>query len=464
MRSHSLGVPSGEAKADLDCISDLIFQELPDDSTPISIYVSGGFARGESGHYSLQNRNLPFGDYDLDVVIPRPLLEREVKAVFKRIEEEMSYRPVTAASEPTLVEDAKVHNVLDIRFKTREEFIERPPDLAYYDFVHSHALLHGDCLVGDLKELETWEVSLFSPWRILGNRLILCLKHVDTDLLERDPTVHEVLAFRLARCRLYLDLAGMLTFLLGRYSTAYSNRIQTLKDSHSLWRGWVRDADLFLSRLEEVRRFKKEPHLEKSSGVQIFQEWFQAAQDIGEMLPHLINLVLLTKQAPPERIHEIMNKPPGGGESSPPTIDPFAVDWKPLVVRQFRGYPSLFYRDFIAHYIRRSGKNLPAANTLSGFASRYYGSYENATWKGRKWVFKNLRRSVLSPLAFQSAVLPLILFSLNSKFEVRIDALEFFDKLMEPYMPMPFDFLPDLKRWEATKRCLVHEMLDYRKG
>ncbi|MCA9450485.1 MAG: hypothetical protein KC931_25415, partial [Candidatus Omnitrophica bacterium] len=378
--------PSAQVLEDLEIVRRALRHHLPADAKPRAVYLSGGFARGESGHYSHNGRSLPFGDYDVDVVVPRPLLELEKQSVFDDLEEQLSYRSVNSPSEPTLVADARVHNVLDLRFKTPEEFHVRPPDLAYYDFLQGHRLLEGEDLVKGMKPLEQWEISLISPWRILGNRLILCLKHVDTDFLERDPTPHETLAFRLARCRLYLDLAGLLVFLLGEYRTRYDERIEVLRNSKGLWRGWIEKPEVFIDRLEKIRQFKLNPSLEQITGPALFSEWFQTAKDVGQMMPHLINLILLSKQTPTEKIFEIMNKPAGTGGAAPPTIDPFAVDWSPLVARQFRSYPSLFYRDFIDHYIRRSGRKLPAAKTLASLASRYYGSYENATWRGRKWV------------------------------------------------------------------------------
>ncbi|MCA9411109.1 MAG: nucleotidyltransferase domain-containing protein, partial [Candidatus Omnitrophica bacterium] len=446
-RSGTEGL-STDTRKDLEEIQRILRDHLPQDAKPISIYLSGGFARGESGHYEYKGRSLPFGDYDIDVVVPRPLLEKEEDPVLQRIEEELGYRPVTDPSEPTLAADASVHNVLDLRFKTREEFLERAPDLAYYDFLQSRHLLEGEDLVSELKPLDLNEISIFSPWRILGNRLILLLKHTDTDFLERPPTLHEVLAFQLARCRLYLDLAGLLTFLLEDYRTGYLQRVEVLRASGGLWRGWVRDPERFLDLVETARQFKQTPRAEEITGKELFDKWFETAEDVGCMTPHLINLILLTKQAPMEKVFEVVRRSEPKGASHPPVVDPYLVDWKPLVARQVRQYPSLFYRDFIEHYIRRSGRRLPSSKLLCGFASRYYGTFENATWRGRKWVLKNLRRSVLSPAAFQAAVLPLVAYSLTPKLEIKNDALEFFDQLMNPYMMMPFDFLPDLKRWE----------------
>ncbi|MCA9440298.1 MAG: nucleotidyltransferase domain-containing protein, partial [Candidatus Omnitrophica bacterium] len=118
-RSGTEGL-STDTRKDLEEIQRILRDHLPQDAKPISIYLSGGFARGESGHYEYKGRSLPFGDYDIDVVVPRPLLEKEEDPVLQRIEEELGYRPVTDPSEPTLAADASVHNVLDLRFKTRE--------------------------------------------------------------------------------------------------------------------------------------------------------------------------------------------------------------------------------------------------------------------------------------------------------------------------------------------------------
>jgi hypothetical protein len=291
---------------------------------------------------------------------------------------------------------------------------------------------------------------------------VLALKHISTDYCERNPTRHESLALRLAICRLYLDLAGSIGFLFGSYRTGYSERVEFLQSDAGLWRSWFPDVRTFLDRLEHARSFKLRPVLEKVSGTTLLAEWFNAIHDVGQVLPHAVNLALLTRKIPLATIQETLHRAGEEGKTAGAVSIPFEQDWRPLVARQVKMFPSLYYRDFIHNYLRRMGRSLPFSMFLSAQASRYYGVMEHIIWRGRKWVFKNTRRSLLAPASFQTAVLPLLLFSLSPKLEVNLQALEMFDKLMNPYMLMPFEFLPPLKRWEATKRCFVQEMLDYR--
>ncbi|MCG3195804.1 MAG: hypothetical protein GHCLOJNM_00272 [bacterium] len=437
-------------------------QLLPADARPLAVYLSGGFARGESGHYLCDGKPLPFGDYDFDVIAPRPLLDSEIEAVEEALFQRLRFQPVTAESAPTLTENPDRFNVLDLRFKTPDEFLSAAPDLALLDFLGSRVLLWGEDLVQGQLSIGIDEVSPFSPWRIVGNRITLALKHIDTDFWERAPTRHEALAFRLASCRTYLDLAGMIGFLAGKYGASYSERLAFLREDQGLWRGWFEDSDGFVGRIEESIRFKREPRLEPLSGARIWGEWFELVMDLGAALPHLANLVLLTRHLPIEKIRETLRRSAGGGASVAVTR-PFQEDWRPLAARQARAYPGLFYRDYALQLLRRKRKRLPFGSFLATQASRCYSLIENTLWKGRSWTFKNLRRATLSPQAFQSAAQTLLLFSLAPDRSVRLEQLEAFDELMNPYLLMPFDFLPPARRWEASKRCFVHEMLDYRR-
>ncbi len=436
-------------------------QRLPSDAQPLAIYLSGGFARGESGHYLYNGTSLPFGDYDFDVVVPRPLLDRELRAVEEALFERLRFQPVTAESAPTLREDADRHNVLDLRFKTPEQFLSAPPDLALLDFLNSRVLLWGRELAEGRLDVRVEEISPFSPWRIIGNRITLALKHIDTDFWRREPTRHEALAFRLASCRTYLDLAGMMGFLAGEYRSSHSGRFEFLKSDPGLWQGWFGDPDKFIAHVEKALRFKRDPTLEPVTGDRLWKEWFDLATDLGAALPHLVGLLLLTHRLPRETLRNTLRGSARSGAGA--LSDPFGEDWRPLAARQARAYPGLFYRDYALHVLRRKGMRLPFGGFLASQASRCHGMIENALWKGRSWAFKNLRRSTLSPQAFQSAAQPLLLFSLVPDRSVRLEQLEAFDALMNPYMKMPFDFLPSDRRWEASKRCFVHEMLDYRR-
>lgn len=442
-------------------IADLIQTHLPNDVIVHSILVSGGFARGESGHYKIEERWIPFGDYDLDVVVSRILLDSETDLVYDAIESATGFRSVNEDSTPTLVEEPKVFNVLDIRFKTLDEFGQRAPDLALYDFLQSYRVVHGEDLGKKLKPISIHEVSPFSPWRILGNRITLLFKHVNIDFLANPPTLHEALAFRLAACRVWLDLAGILSFLHGGYQTSPAARLAFLTSNAGAWRTWLPEPDSFLNQVQNAVQFKREPRLDRLSGEELFREWFTLVTDLGRILPHLTNLLLLSRRIPIATLSETLLSP----DSRPGMVvnDPFGEDWRGMVARQLREYPGLYFREFIRVHLNRAGKRLPMEKTLCGFASRYYGLSEHLMWRGKKWTLKNLRRSTLAPTAFQSAIQPLVLFSLRPDLQVDLDALELFESLMEPYMMLPFAFLEPAKRWEANKRCFVHELLDYRR-
>jgi hypothetical protein len=290
----------------------------------------------------------------------------------------------------------------------------------------------------------------------------MALQTFDLDYLECEATPQEVVMFRLAVSRALLDLAGFIGFLYRSYRTDYSGRIEFLKSNQGLWRTWLPHPEGFVSRIESAAHFMGQPVFEEVSREQVFVEWFALVYDLGRVLPHLINLVLLTERVSPADLARTLELAGEAGKKAGSIADPFRENWVPLVAVQLRNYPGLFYRDTFRFSLRREGRHLPFETFLCTQASRYHGAMEHFLWRGRKWVLKNLRRSLLSPPAFQAAVLPLILFSLSPKLEVNEEALAAFNPLMEPYMPMPFDFLPPERRWEATKRCFVHEMLDYR--
>ena len=436
---------------------------MPEDARPLSVVFSGSFARGESGHYEYRNRRVPSGAYHLEAIVPRPLLDSEREPIDREIVRRLGFQPAAWDSGPTSVEDAEIHNVLDFRFQTEEEFLSRPPDLALWDFLASYRVLWGENPVTGNLEISLDEISPFSPLVVLSDRAILGLKHCSAEYWEKDPTEEEALAFRLAMCRLYLDMAGAISFFYGDYRTGFADRAAFLRECHGLWKGWFPDPEPFISQVEDARRFVAEPRLERAEGSKILDEWFRTVTDLGRILPHVVNLALLTKRVPLPSLADVLRQPMDSGKR-PGTIEsPFEQDWRLLVARQIRMYPNLFFRDFLFHALRRKGRKLPWMKSLSSLASRYYGVFEHYLWRGRKWLARNPRRATLSPPAFQLAVLPLILFSLSPEREVSLKHLEMFDRLMKPYMLMPFEFLPPLKRWEATKRCFVHEMLDYRK-
>jgi hypothetical protein len=449
-------------REDLEVIVATIDSLLPADAKSLSIILGGSFARNEGGHYESEGRRLPFGSYDLEVIVPRPILDSEREPIDTRLEEALTFRPAYSDTHATLHEDGGVRNVLDLRFKTQDEFYNRAPDLDTYDLAQRHRVLSGVDPIRDRLSIGIGDVSVFGPWRKLGNRLVATLKCINLDYRERAPTVQEALAFRLAVCETYLELTGLIGFLHGSYQTAYSSRLEFLETSSGLWRTWTPESDAFVVRVEAARKFILHPKPERIDSNKIFSEWFDLVYDVGRVLPHAINLILLTKRVPLARLSETLNRAGEQGKQAGVVSDPFRADWRPLVAQQVRLYPSLYFRDLISSFLRRKGRNLPMENFLCAQASRYYGAMENYLWMGRSWIFRNLRRATLAPAAFQSAVLPLLLFSFSPKGEVDTKALEMFDTLMNRYMLIPFDFLPPDKRWEATKRCFVHEMLDYR--
>ena len=204
--------------------------------------------------------------------------------------------------------------------------------------------------------------------------------------------------------------------------------------------------------MEKALVFEKSPRFDKPSGETIRQEWFDLVWDLGRALPHLTNLVLLSADLPLERIRNVLSGRDENAKTPVAVENPFKENWS-----------ALFDRDFISAHLRRKGKRVPIILFCSKNASRFYGVYEHLVWCGWKWVKGNLRRATFSPLAFQSVVLPLILFSLTPTKQVTADALESFDTMMNPYIPMVFDHLEPLQCWEASRRCLVLEMLDYRR-
>ena len=419
---------------DIRIIRNAITKNIYNKDIIASIIWHGGFARGEGGRYDFFNFNIPFGDLDIDVVCRSMPSPGEKQKIIDEIFSRLRYQPVTCPIEPTLVEGADRFNILDLKFTPLKVFFNRPPDLSTYDMIHSSVILYGEDLIPCL-QTSIEDVSPYSIFRILNNRLLNLLMVFKPDYWERDLTFQETVALLLAATRVYLDMATAVTFMNGVYASDYKTRQRNL-----LVLGKVgpfdKNPNLILKIIGSFE-FKNNPKIKPMSGDEARITFFQTFQDCWIVLCYLVSQLegrAIEGNSYSQYAKKILSDFPKNYYTS------YLKSAMPL-----KGFPS-----GIAGFVRKVG-------------GRLANYYETMQAYGFFNIVKRPFSSGISPEIFYFVTLPLLFASIKNDKSVNTEIIGSLKKMLDHFRIFEkVDKEVDVDHWNELRIQYIEWVQEFR--
>ncbi len=428
-------------ESEVTALLKLVLEQLPAACEPISGLWYGSFARGESGVYPYRGRWLPFGDYDFEIICRRPPRDEEVRRIERAVLERFGYRPVTSPVEETLTENATTFNVLDLKFSTPGQFVERSPDLSTYDLLHASRVMFGKDLRQHVR-LDIDRVPLFSAYRMMFNRLFHALSLFKLDLWdpEHELTHQEKVAFSLAICRIWLEFSTALSLCLGVYAPDYETRLDNLAREGERIALWFRDWEGLLEGIRVAVEFKQTPRPDRLNTLAIRRGYFLALESWDRVM----------------RVVQSQRLPYYFGRGN----ELEKVDyWNEAAEVCQKELPRQYYRDYLRVMLAGRGRKL--SDRTINLLARLSNVYENYGFMGLPFLLKHPKRSLFSPEIIYFACVPLLAFSITPLGKVHYGMLNQVLNLVSPYRKSRIT-LTSKENWQEVKDLCVELFSAYR--
>lgn len=433
---------SNPIDAEIAQIVKIILDEMPQECLPRSILWHGGCARGDTGWYRYKERQLPFGDYDLEVVCPEIPPAGAVIRIRRAILKRFGYRPVDAPVDETLAEDAATFNVIDMKFSTPEQFQARSPDLSTYDLLHASQVVFGEDPRGRLT-VDLEQVPLFSAYRIMQNRLFQAVSLFKLDLWDSDCTLthQEKVAYALAICRIWIEFSSALTLSLGVYAPDFKTRLENLEQEGRQGRTWFRNWEQMLEGIRAAVNFKRNPRPDQLNAKAIRHGYFLALESWDRVMR-----VLQAKLLPYYF----------GRDYELDKID----YWFEAADTCLSVLPRSYYREYLKTMCSRKGKRIQSDLALNLLATAA-NVYENLAFRGPSFLALNPKRARVSPEIVYFACVPLLAYSITPVGKVHYGMLKQVINLVGPYKRCHVT-LTGRENWQEVKDFCCELFAGYR--
>ena len=390
--------------SDVVIIKNAIINNIFRKESIASIIWHGGFARGEGGRYDYMNYKIPFGDLDIDVICRRMPSPDEKRKIYEEIFSKIRYQPVTSPIEPTLVEGADKYNILDIKFTPLRVFFNRPTDLSTYDMIHSSLTLYGENLIPCLN-VSIEDVSPYSVYRILNNRLLNLLMVFKPEYWERNLTFQESVALLLAATRVYLDMATAVTFMNGVYTSDYVTRKENIikLEKQDIFKKYPKLVDKIISAFE----FKSFPDIRNLTSEEARFTFFQTFQDCWVMLCYLMTKLV--------------------GSEIPKN------SYLDYIKKAYSDLPKNYYTSYLQTAMPLKTFSPNFATSIRKIAGRIANYYETWNAFGAFHTISKLFYSGISPEIYYFVTLPLICAGIKNDKSVHPNILTSLEKMLRHF-------------------------------
>jgi len=253
-------------------ISNRIITEVKD---VISLFLIGGYARGEGSVLIEDGKIVPLGDYDFLAISRFPHFPRS----FSWLESmQKKFR-------------VQYHIGVDIVWKSLLPFLQKR--IYWYESKFGSRLLFGDKSVLDLVPISGGsDVDLKEGFSLMSNRLMGLLKMFDFKFLDYDPSKEQRQHLIFQSAKAVLSCGESLLLLNHNYHFSYEERLRRLSKSFKNDFDELLTVDLAIKEdYEKATYFKLKPEFEMYRDCIKF--WFTAKQHVLQTLSFFIRKTML---------------------------------------------------------------------------------------------------------------------------------------------------------------------------
>lgn len=249
----------------------------------VSIILVGGFSRGEGSVRLKKNcKVVPINDYDIYVIVKKPIEEERLNKIAKEIEKKVGSKGYS------LYGYSEKEFYFDIRAITLDKLKKLLPMIKYYELKYASIIIWGKDLRSSIPDFNKNDLPFSDGLRFLMNRICHITEWFLADYIKDKPAKdweQETLIYDMSKT--YIECCTILTLLKGYYYPTYQQRLdQLVKHQNEFKELWQKFPDL----LEKIKYFtnqKLRPNFKEIKDIK--RTWLETREYALGVLEFVLN-------------------------------------------------------------------------------------------------------------------------------------------------------------------------------
>ncbi len=266
---------SDEADKKIQSDMDFIVSEIKKaDPEVISIILTGGFSRGEGPVKLVDEKVLPYNDYDIQIVSKKKLGKEEADKISVEISKKLGYRGIDNFY-PFRKEEQRIDNnfYIDLKWDTVSDLRKLLPRIRNYELRNNSKVLYGMDIRKVIPNFSLKDMPLSEGAKLLLDRMSQLIEYYSSE----GKYEQECLSYFVQQA--YVAACTSLLLLSGKYQIGYKTSMEILLDSYDKDFPELFDEipDLHY-KIRDYVHWKIDPKKPKVENLE--EEWFVAKENM----------------------------------------------------------------------------------------------------------------------------------------------------------------------------------------
>lgn len=284
-----------KVEEDLRIIVEEIIKSIPD---TISIFLTGGFARGEGPVKKIKGKFFPYNDYDIQIVCKNKISKDKIDMISTKISRTLGYNGI-AIFYPFKKEEQKMKEnfYVDLKSYIPNELKKLLPRIRNYELKNNSLLIYGEDVRFLIPDYKINEIPLSEGAKLLLDRMSQMIEYYSTNKKYDSEFLTYIIQQTYAAC------CTSLLLLNKKYQIGYEKSMKILKENYK------RDfPELYYEmpnldkKIEQFIKWKINP--QKLPNKDVKKEWFIAKKNILEVAKYFFSRFLNKDVRNVERLSE----------------------------------------------------------------------------------------------------------------------------------------------------------------
>lgn len=277
---------------------DKIVASFVRDCNPISIILFGGFGKGEGSIQAINEKPIPFNDFDLYIVTEEKLSDDELNRISMNASKEIGMGGLEVAYFPEEGYDSNKFFHVDVRCIPKNKIGKLMKTQRYYELKYGSQVIYGDTeILEKINEIKPEEIPVSEGLRNLFNKLHTMLLGLRENYNEEERKIRIFWSYK---C--YMSICEALLILNGRFAPTSKERAKIFSEIFEKEFPELKEKIPHLAKkVEKATRFKLRPDFKIDANFL----WNEALKDILEVFEYYIKKITNSNEIP-RAINEIL--------------------------------------------------------------------------------------------------------------------------------------------------------------
>ncbi len=274
-------------EGDMKFIVEEIKKRIP---STISIFLTGGFSRGEGPIKKINGKFYPYNDYDIQIIVQKKISKEETDQIASEISQKLGYGGINEIFYPFKKENQNIKNsfYIDLKCGSPKDLTKLLPRIRNYELRNNSKLLYGKDLRYLIPDYKLNKIPFAEGAKLLLDRMSQMVEYFSLE----GKHEKECLTYFIQQA--YAACCTSLLLLSRKYKIGYLKSMKILKRTYQKdFPELYKNVPRLHLKIEQFIKWKINP--QKLPNENVEEEWFIAKESILEVSKYFFSRFLGTK-------------------------------------------------------------------------------------------------------------------------------------------------------------------------